>query len=129
MAMRFTLHPYQRLKTKQRWNWQRHNQHHVDRLFTGVICLPDARQPDESRSLPSEHMAKRTVHPCRSNEPFAISNENGNRRIFSEKNHYHAHSGGCGNRMPIALLLTTDGEAIIVKVWKSNGDGSTFHHR
>ena len=31
--------------------------------------------------------------------------------------------------MAMVLLLTTDGEAIIVKVWKSNGDGSASHHR
>ena len=30
--------------------------------------------------------------PCRLKEPFAISSENGNIHIFSEK-HYHAHSG------------------------------------
>ena len=40
-------------------------------------------------------IANRTIihHvPCRPKRPFAISSENGNIRIFSEK-HYHEHSG------------------------------------
>ena len=42
--------------------------------------------PSELRSAILHH------GPCRSKVPFAISSENGNRRIFLE-NHYHAHSG------------------------------------
>ena len=44
-------------------------------------------------TLPTE-LRMTIIHhgPCRPKEQFAISSENGNRRIFSEK-HYHAHSG------------------------------------
>ena len=53
-----------------------------------------ARQPDGSHSLSAGLMAKRTEIDNSSSRsmppyrPFAISSENGNRRIFSEK-HYH----------------------------------------
>ena len=44
-------------------------------------------------TLPTELRMTIILHgPCRPKEPFAISSENGNGRIFSEK-HYHEHSG------------------------------------
>ena len=44
-------------------------------------------------TLPTELRTTIIHHgTCRPKEQFAISSENGNRRIFSEK-HYHAHSG------------------------------------
>ena len=66
-------------------------------MWTGSI--PYARQPDGSHSLqaigtvPSEVRSAILHHgPCRPKVPFAISSENGNRRMLSEE-HYHAHSG------------------------------------
>ncbi len=50
---------------------------------------PNARQPDGSHFLSAGHIVKRTIFhhgPCRPIGPFAVSRENGNRRIFSEKN-------------------------------------------
>ena len=44
-------------------------------------------------TLPTELRTTIIHHgPCRPKEPFDISSENGNGRIFSEK-HYHEHSG------------------------------------
>ena len=67
-------------------------------MWTGSI--PYCRQPDGSRSLlpaigtlPSEVISAILHHgTCRPKVPFAISSENGNRRMLSEA-HYHAHSG------------------------------------
>ena len=60
---------------------------------------PDARQPDGSRSVPAigtlpSDVRSAILHhgTCRPKVPFAISSENGNRRMLSEA-HYHAHSG------------------------------------
>ena len=65
--------------------------------WTGSI--PDARQPDGSRSLPAigtlpSEVRSAILHhgPCRPKVPFTISSENGNRCMFSET-HYNAHSG------------------------------------
>ena len=64
-----------------------------------VDLTPGACQPDWSRSLQAVGTVPREVRsailhhgPCRPKVPFAISSENGNRRMFSET-HYHAHSG------------------------------------
>ncbi len=58
---------------------------------------PDARQPDGSRSLPAigtlpRELRSAILHhgPRRPKVLFAISSENGNRRMFSET-HYHAY--------------------------------------
>ena len=66
--------------------------------------------PNELRSAIFHH------GPCRPKGPFAIGNENGNRRIFSE-NHYHAHYGAVEiERHAMALLLTTDEQANFSKL-------------
>ena len=63
--------------------------------------IPYARQPDGSRSLPAigtlpSNVRSAILHhlgpTCRPKVPFAISSENGNRRMLSEA-HYHAHAG------------------------------------
>ena len=55
--------------------------------------------------------------PCRPKGPFAVSSENGNRRMFSEK-HYSVPCTfwGNGNRTAMAMLLANDEEAILSKL-------------
>ena len=135
IAMRLTLHPrYQRLKTKQRWIWQRRisttwTVRSLELYAYLTLDNPTDRGLFQLSTCPSELRSAILHHgPCRSNEPFTINSENGNRCIFSGKK-LPCTFWGCENRMAMALLLTTDGEAIIVKVWKSNGNGSASHHR
>ena len=65
-------------------------------MWTGSSGVrPDARQPDRPRSLSTGHIANRTENDnyssrhgpsCCPKGPFAISSDNGNIRLFSDKN-------------------------------------------
>ena len=58
-----------------------------------MLDNPTERALFQLDTFPTELRTTNIHHgPCRPKEPFDISSENGNRRIFSEK-HYHAHSG------------------------------------
>ena len=55
--------------------------------------------------------------PCRLKEPFAISSENGNIHIFSEK-HYHAHSGAMEiERQWLCFSPTTKKKPYFQRCW------------
>ena len=76
---------------------RRNQQWRASTTWTG--SRPDARQPDGSRSLPAigtlpSELRSAILHhgPRRPKVLFAISSENGNRRMFSET-HYHAYYG------------------------------------
>ena len=111
-AMRLTLHHrYKRLKTKQRRNQHRRNQqrrnqqrrnqqrrnqhrrnqHDVDRPVVRELDLTLDNLTDRALfqlgTLPTELRTTIIHHgPCRPKGPFAISSDNGNRRLFSDKN-------------------------------------------
>ena len=78
-----------------RRNQQRRNQHHVDRVVQELdltLNNPTERTLFQLSTLPNGLKSAILHHgPCRQKGPFAISSENGNRRLFSET-HYHAHS-------------------------------------
>ena len=67
-------------------------------------------------TLPTE-LRTRIIHhgPCRK-EPFAISSENGNIHIFSQKNPLPCTFWSNINRTAMALLLANDEEAIFSKM-------------
>ena len=80
--------------------------------------IPTDRALFQLGTLPSEVRSAILHHgPCRPEGPFAISSENGNRRMFSQT-HYHANSEFWRyvHRTAIALLLTNDEEAISSKL-------------
>ena len=114
MAMRLTLHPrYQRLKTKQRWIWQRRisttwTVRSLELYAYLTLDNPTDHALFQLSTWPSELRSAILHHgPCRSNELFTINSENGNRCIFSGEN------------------ITMH----ILGLWKSDDNGSASHHR
>ena len=65
-------------------------------------------------TLPSELRSAILHHgPCRPKLPFAISSDNGNRRIVSGGGTLPCTFWDYGNRTAITLLITNDEEAIL----------------
>ena len=130
ITMRLTLHRrYQLLKTKQRRNQRRRNQHHVDRQFMTPV-RSDVRQPDGWRSLSPGHIAKRTGignSSLRSIPPKRTV-------CYQQRECQQAHfigqalpftCWGYGDRTAMVLLLTYDEEAVLSKlcvVWRTIGN-------
>ena len=88
----------------------------VDQELDLTLDNPTDRALFQLGRLPTKLRTAIVLHgPCRPKGQFAIRGENGNIRIFYER-HYHAHSGGNGNRTAMALLLTNDEETILSKL-------------